>query len=220
MRMLESLRRAPDVRGLADDIDGLERFAVLDAFLEQVLPDLEPLGDRDRRRQGFVQTNAALRRINRRFDEIVTLLRAPSRDGDAEVERRIDAYKSRLRELRAELESVSGEGRAFLETLTSGGAWVGTQAGDLVALVTLVPVPLFADRRGRCETERRRVLVALALRLHRQRHGTYPATLDELVPGLLDAVPTDPNDDRPIAYERTEDGCTVGDGDDALTLSR
>ncbi len=47
---------------------------------------------------------------------------------------------------------------------------------------------------------RRASLLLLALRLHRAEKGALPATLDELVPGKLPAVPLDPYDDRPFRY--------------------
>jgi hypothetical protein len=44
------------------------------------------------------------------------------------------------------------------------------------------------------------VAVAIALELHRRRHGDWPATLDELVPHLLPAVPPDRFDGQPMRY--------------------
>lgn len=43
-------------------------------------------------------------------------------------------------------------------------------------------------------------LVAIALELHRRRHGEYPAALDELVPVFLPAVPPDRFDGNPLRY--------------------
>ena len=65
-----------------------------------------------------------------------------------------------------------------------------------------------------------RLVVALALRLHAHRHGAFPATLAELVPALLDAVPADPFDDSPVRYELTDEGCHVGHPDTGIDLSR
>ncbi|MDR1279459.1 MAG: hypothetical protein LBK99_01385 [Opitutaceae bacterium] len=42
----------------------------------------------------------------------------------------------------------------------------------------------------------------LAARLHELEHGELPATLDDLVPGYLPAVPLDYIDRRPIRYDR------------------
>jgi hypothetical protein len=43
---------------------------------------------------------------------------------------------------------------------------------------------------------------AVALRRYRLDHGTYPATLDELVPAYLKAVPVNPFTGRPPQYVR------------------
>lgn len=53
---------------------------------------------------------------------------------------------------------------------------------------------------------RRAVVVLLALSAHKQREGAYPASLDELVPSLLSAVPNDPFTARPFDYRREADG--------------
>jgi hypothetical protein len=45
------------------------------------------------------------------------------------------------------------------------------------------------------------VLTAIALELHKRRHGKYPATLAELTPDLLPAVLPDRIDGRPIRYK-------------------
>jgi hypothetical protein len=47
--------------------------------------------------------------------------------------------------------------------------------------------------------------VGLALEIHKRRHGTYPATLSELVPALLPEVPKDCYDGAPLRY-RVKDG--------------
>jgi hypothetical protein len=49
------------------------------------------------------------------------------------------------------------------------------------------------------------LLIALALELHRQRHGNYPATLDPLVPDLLPSLPVDRITGGPLRYRIEED---------------
>jgi hypothetical protein len=48
--------------------------------------------------------------------------------------------------------------------------------------------------------------VACALERHRLRHGGYPATLAELAPAFIPAVPADPMTGKPFGYERPESG--------------
>ena len=61
----------------------------------------------------------------------------------------------------------------------------------------------FVTQHFRAKADRRLAAVALALRLYAVEHGgKYPATLDELVPDYLPAVPTDPfaAGEKPLRY--------------------
>ncbi|MBP1768437.1 MAG: Bacterial type secretion system protein [Candidatus Aminicenantes bacterium] len=49
----------------------------------------------------------------------------------------------------------------------------------------------------------------LACRLYKSRTGTYPASLEELVPGLLNEVPVDPFTGKPFVYRREGEGFIV-----------
>jgi hypothetical protein len=64
-----------------------------------------------------------------------------------------------------------------------------------------------ANKRGvgnlRC------AFVAVALERYRRDHGRWPETLDALVPKYLGAVPTDPQDGKPLRYKRRPAGVVV-----------
>ncbi len=49
-------------------------------------------------------------------------------------------------------------------------------------------------------------VVACALERHRLAHGSFPASLAELVPAYLPAVPADWMGGQPLHYQRTDDG--------------
>lgn len=49
-------------------------------------------------------------------------------------------------------------------------------------------------------TQRDAAVAGIALERYRRAHGTYPATLAELVPAYLPAIPLDPWDGKPIKY--------------------
>lgn len=55
----------------------------------------------------------------------------------------------------------------------------------------------------------RTAVVGLALERYRRQHQHWPATLAELTPGLLTAVPRDPYDGAPLHYRRLADGVVV-----------
>ena len=44
--------------------------------------------------------------------------------------------------------------------------------------------------------------VAIALERHRQAHGEYPETLDDLLPRFLEPLPPDPVNGGPLHYRR------------------
>src|SRR5690606_11926205 len=50
----------------------------------------------------------------------------------------------------------------------------------------------------------------LALEIYRAERGAYPERLDDLVPGVLAAVPTDPFSGRPYAYRLLSAGEAPG----------
>lgn len=97
-------------------------------------------------------------------------------------------------------------------------ALVAQIVSDLNALGPLCPLtklltPAFEAEMNatmRAAASRQIVLLAIALERFRRAHGRPPASLDELVPELLDAVPLDAATQQPIGY-RTEgaDGYVV-----------
>ncbi len=84
----------------------------------------------------------------------------------------------------------------------------------------------------RYETRRELTLAAVALERFRRKHGKHPATLDQLVPGFLSAVPVDWMDGKPLRYRLNADGTYTlwsvgedfkddgGDATDTSTTSR
>lgn len=60
----------------------------------------------------------------------------------------------------------------------------------------------FLEKQALAETQRRIVVTAIALRRHQLANGSWPATLDELVPRFLKAVPLDPMDGKPLRYRQ------------------
>ncbi|MEI6861461.1 MAG: hypothetical protein WCL04_04335 [Verrucomicrobiota bacterium] len=59
---------------------------------------------------------------------------------------------------------------------------------------------------GVSENHLREAVAACALERHRLTHGSYPATLAELVPAFIAAVPADVFSGQPLGYTRTPDG--------------
>ena len=57
---------------------------------------------------------------------------------------------------------------------------------------------------ARAETFRRMVVLALGIKEFELAHGTAPADLDQLVPGILPRLPVDPMSGGPFKYRVTE----------------
>lgn len=122
----------------------------------------------------------------------------------------LDKYDAMMDRMQAELAVPIWEiDRAWqrdeLETLMASP--VGRYRYWLIATLT----PAFEAARAAPERylgRRDGVLVAIALELHRRRHGAYPATLQDLVPSLLPEVPRDRITGEAVRY-RVDEGVPV-----------
>jgi hypothetical protein len=66
-----------------------------------------------------------------------------------------------------------------------------------------------AEAARRKQTQMRCLMVLLAVERYRREKGAWPATLADLTPKLLKAVPLDPYDGKPIRYKKLADGVIV-----------
>ncbi len=76
-------------------------------------------------------------------------------------------------------------------------------------LMTKLVVPAFSNVFRKAvfgDVRRNQTLIAFALEQHYLQHQAYPATLDDLVPQFLAAIPTDLIDSKPMRFRRTTDG--------------
>ena len=62
---------------------------------------------------------------------------------------------------------------------------------------------------AQCQARIRVTLVSLAIRRARLDGMTLPASLQELVPKYLPAIPTDPFTGEPLKYSVDETGCKI-----------
>lgn len=61
----------------------------------------------------------------------------------------------------------------------------------------------------RADARREVSIVGLALARYEREHGSWPDSLEALVPDYLDAVPDDPHDGAPLRYRRAQTGVVV-----------
>lgn len=76
--------------------------------------------------------------------------------------------------------------------------WYPASRTTVPQLVSMLESTMFADARA--VATRNMTIISLGLRRYRLKHKKLPATLDELVPDFLDAVPIDPYDGQPVRY--------------------
>lgn len=77
---------------------------------------------------------------------------------------------------------------------------------NILTKMLLPAITRSTAKADRAQTTAGMAVVACALERHRLAHGTLPATLAELVPAYLPAVPEDWMSGEPLHYERTADG--------------
>lgn len=86
-------------------------------------------------------------------------------------------------------------------------------------------IRLVGPARGACDvtTLRRMSHLAIALKMHKAKHGKFADSLGDLTPAFLDRIPNDPWDNGRIYFKRTKKGAmiyTLRNGTEEPVLSR
>ncbi|MDJ0975232.1 MAG: hypothetical protein QNJ98_12280 [Planctomycetota bacterium] len=211
--MLSVLRAVPAPRPYLGDVDVFDRYMMLDGFLRQ---------------PGVVQAGAgvhpALRAINVRYDEVAMLLREPDGGSFEALEQDAAETKARIKALSDEIGTPLGKVKQAAEAIATGGASAVRLSGEVLAHMGTAVVPMTFRHVYRMETRRHAAIVATALRIHALEHGSFPASLDALVPDVLEALPVGSLDGSAVPYRVTDEGCVVGSEDEdegwAITLTK
>lgn len=72
--------------------------------------------------------------------------------------------------------------------------------GDFFLGTSVYSGKMILERKAESVTQLRQTIIVLALRRHEMEQGQLPGNLQELVPRYLDAIPTDPFDDKPMRW--------------------
>jgi hypothetical protein len=91
-------------------------------------------------------------------------------------------------------------------SLATNRAYRSQFVGDRLAATTGSSYGMLPDVEGRYNAELQLMQVALALRLHKSRQGSYPDKLDALVPTILSKPPVDNLTGKPLVYQKIKDG--------------
>ena len=112
----------------------------------------------------------------------------------------IESYHQTITEIENALAKPYPDG---LERWPDGGS--GLPSVFEVGLTRTIPTVWFLILVN--ETSVEALIASLALESHRTMHGTYPATLEDIDPSLIDTAPRDPfTDGQPLRYRRDGDG--------------
>ncbi len=131
------------------------------------------------------------------YDEYPGLMGVLARTRHASIDRVYDEMIDTIELHRTDVQAADAEFRR----LSDQSSWLATvldeQALDAsIVLVSFDGVTL----------QRRAARIMVALELYEQLHGTYPQALDELVPGILDEIPTHNFDGGTFLYHRYDEG--------------
>ncbi|MDB6110546.1 MAG: hypothetical protein JWR69_2296 [Pedosphaera sp.] len=123
-------------------------------------------------------------------------------------------YRDREAELRRAVQSSTWVEMRPLPGVTNRVLFQSKHHSAMQAILNLKTMSLGWQAQGQgllaraaeAETRRRLVITAIALERFRNRHGSYPKALPELLPELLQATPIDFMDGKPLRYHLAEDG--------------
>jgi hypothetical protein len=126
-------------------------------------------------------------------------------------------YRNREVELRHAVQSPSWFEMRPLPGVTNRNFFISKHASRMQCMMNLRQLTLASfmygmggggvlARAADTEARRRLIISAIALERYRGRHGSYPATLQALVPDLLPKLPMDFMDGQQLRYRLTGDG--------------
>lgn len=203
----------PAVAPLAPKIDLASRFEFLDAMqhvrrgrfsLVESAAGFRPMGrDGDDKAFEKLDWETGLREGNAWFDRLLAALAEENRAKRMALLAAIDA------DLRPEKRLTAGDLIA-LRTMSLFRRGAGKDAGRAVARALLkdwfLPNVKLQEAWDRTEQLGRNLRVALAVEEYRADAGKYPATLGDLVPKYLAALPDDLYAGGPLTYRPTDAG--------------
>ncbi|MDJ0523642.1 MAG: hypothetical protein QNJ90_16350 [Planctomycetota bacterium] len=213
------LRSLPAPVGLDREVLRNERLVLLDGYLHQIAREIEASGGDPAWHPANVSVTTVLREINRRFDAVDVLIRPTQAEMLQPMRDHASGVREEVKSLRDELQSTTAITRLVLDELAGGGEQKGRVVGTVLSSMVVTVLPFAIERSVSSEAHRQLVLTALALRIHERRTDSFPASLEDLEPGLLPDLSQGPLDLADVSYERNESGCILEIESDVLTES-
>ncbi len=203
------LAALPNFSGVARSLDKMERLAALDAFTQigegeggEAFAAITGNATDDYSNNTFnvvsVDWNFVLRETNRWYDRLAAAARTPDR---AARQTALDQIDADIMQLAAETRSPGNWAVAALSRPERSQIVAGIM---LSLFLPAVSAATNAEDRANANLELVRTVAAIAI--HRAPNGSYPETLEELVPAAIDRLPVDPYSGQPFLYKRLEGG--------------
>ena len=153
--------------------------------------------------------NVVLQSLNQEYDNYVTAMR-------------LESFASRSDELDrqfADLPSIMGmlTIQMYVAQSLAGEREEASRAIGRALAKRAFPTVMIHINGTRSVARERLLLIAFALTIHDREQGEYPATLDDLTPDPLDAIPLDPFTDQTFVYEPTDHGFRIYSLGDNMT---
>jgi|GEM_PF-5811482 len=122
----------------------------------------------------------------------------------------IRANQRRICDALAPLIAANGDPAEMMRQARAADAWADSWGWFHKFAKILTPARTNVTQlNARIHAEEACARLALAAELYRLDHGSFPRSLDELVPRYIEAVPRDPFDERPLKMAVTRSGLTV-----------
>ena len=205
----QKLSELPVLPRMSETVDVAERFFTLDAINhlamgrladgELVVPNTEVW------KESLILSvdwDRMLKRTNERYDRMVAILKLPSPP----------ARQREIAKLEADLEKLrqNAEARRLGQMLFAGPDLrrpiISGQLENVLMAFLIPHISVLSEAEIRADTRRNLTIIALALAEYQREHGSYPASLSDLSPKYLKMVPLDRFTEKPLKYQRGDDG--------------
>jgi hypothetical protein len=209
---LEDLRKLPPMSAVADKMDLVERFSLLETMMltarhgTRFLEELSGSNGRAREDSQFtarlftrsINWDPALRNANRWIDRCTAGLRIADRN------ERVQELAAINRDLQLLKQQVSDTD--LITKAVMGAEDRGEMIGNILIVLLLSAFDRVQGAAERLEQEQHNLHLAFLLAAYQQDQGRYPEKLGELVPKYLVQIPDDLFSGEPLIYRREGKG--------------
>lgn len=189
-RQREMLRKLPPFPAMAHIIDHGERFLAMDTLQTNVLGQM---------RWMFLDGNLILTRMNVGIDDAVAAMKFEDIKAQREA---FDAIEEQIN-LRVKKKLT------IVRVLAGRRYAVSSQIADVMFALVVPAYKTNAVSERRRQIREDLVLVGYVLAEYHATEGTFPQSLEDLVPKYLTQVPRDPYIDGPVRYVVDPEGGTI-----------